>query len=69
MGWLTDLLSGRNDRLTFEQDLELFCARWMDRSRKGEHALTVRTLSTALQVKAETLLDRPIPPIRSGQGA
>lgn len=69
MSWLSDLLSGRNDQLTFEQDLELFCARWLDRSRKGEYALTVRTLSTALQVKAEALLDRPVPPIRGGQGA
>jgi hypothetical protein len=40
---------------TFDQDLELFCARWSDPEKKGEDALSDGEIAAGLIGKADEL--------------
>lgn len=58
MSWLSELLSRRDSKLTFDQDLELFVARWQ--VTRGERmAMHAAEIAGRLHDKAEKLLQQP----------
>jgi hypothetical protein len=66
MSWLSDLIT-RNDPKSFEQDLELLVARWMDRSRKGVNTLGRNEIADSLRAKAQELSPEPPRPKPTGR--
>ena len=57
MNWFTELFGQTEYHKTFEQELELLVARWLDRSRKGPDTMTLEQISDALLRKAEQLIE------------
>jgi hypothetical protein len=65
MNWLHDRII-RGPR-NFDQDLDLFCSRWMDPSRKFSKTMTTITMAAALRAKADQLEGKGL--MRESQGA
>jgi hypothetical protein len=57
VSWLSDLLHGRDEFRSFDDDLSILIARWTDYSRKGRNTMTLKEVGNALLDKAEKILD------------